>query len=233
MFFTQKQIKLLACAASLGLASFANAEGFSFMDKQNFVIVKGGYNKPTNLNSDFSASKVDEAFAGGFEVGRKFKDRFAGSLEYAYRSKSDAKTYPSSEDSLAWSVKSHTFMANLSAYLFTEEDKVNPYVKAGLGFSRNKVGDYIKSNDSDDIHSVLTYPGKDETKFAWQIGAGVSLPFIKSVDTQLEYMFIDRGKVSTESKYMPNVDNAGYISNTAKTGHVKDHVFTVGFKLKF
>lgn len=233
MFFNQKQIKLLACATSFSLASFANAEDFSFMDKQNFVIVKGGYDKPTDINSDFKASKVDEAFAGGFEVGRKFKDRFAASLEYAYRSKSDAKNYPTSNDSLAWSVKSHTFMANLSAYLFTEEDRVNPYVKAGLGFSTNKVGDYIVTNDDDNDHSTLTYPGKDDTKFAWQIGAGVSLPFIKFVDTQLEYMFIDRGKISTESKYTSDDPETGYTATTAQTGHIKDHVFTVGFKVKF
>lgn len=232
MFFSNKQLKLVACAASLTIAPLAKADFSNYLDKQNFVIVKGGYDKPTDINSDFKASKVDEAFAGGIEVGRKFKDRFAGSLEYAYRSKSDAKTYPSSEDSLAWSVKSHTFMANLSAYLFTEENRANPYVKVGLGLSRNKVGDYVDTNDGDNIHTVLTYPGKDETKFAWQIGAGVSVPFIKMVDTQLEYMFIDRGKISTESKYIPKED-AVYISDSAKTGHIKDHVFTVGFKVKF
>lgn len=232
MFFSNTQLKVVACAASLTIAPLAKADFSKYLDKQNFVIIKGGYNKPNKINSDFKASKVDEAFAGGIEVGRKFKDRFTAGLEYNYRSKSDAKVYPSSEDSLAWSVKSHSFMANLSASFFTEEDKVNPYVKAGLGLSRNKVGDYVDTDTGDNTTTMTTYPGKNETKFAWQIGAGVSVPFIKFVDAQLEYMFIDRGKISTESKSISNLDTI-YESASPKTGHIKDHVFTVGFKVKF
>jgi hypothetical protein len=49
-------------------------------------------------------------------------------------------------------------------------------------------------------------------------------------DTQLQYMYMDRGLVKTKANY---VSGGTTVSSSARTGRLKDHVVTIGLTTKF
>lgn len=223
----------LSCLMPLMLtAQLANAEDkMHHKDHLYFVTVKGGFDQAVNLGSILSGSSVDNTYVAGLEVGKKFKERFAVSLEYSHRGNSTASVATSATNTESWAVKSDSLMVNLSADLM-EHGKVIPYVKAGIGMSRNNAGNYVeKGFDAPPTQS--TYPGTTSSKFAWQVGAGLTIAGNERVDAQIEYMFVDRGKITTVAGYYSIGNTATLTLDPAKTAALKDHVVTIGFKIKF
>lgn len=200
----------------------------------NFVTVKAGGVFPTNLEGNSGLNTGDSAFTAGFEAGRKFMDRYSVGLEYMYRDKNTAHSYNvnaiTSEKSTSWSARSDTFMLNLAADLITDS-KIRPYFKVGVGASRNKAYDYT-TNDYDEGNNINVYSGKTITEFAYQLGAGLTMNTSKMFDTQLEYMFVNRGQVKTKDNYT-GVNSGEVTPAAARTGELKDHVVTIGLKFKF
>jgi len=204
----------------------------------NFATIKAGLVQPTSLGGNSGLNTGDTTYAAGALVGRKFMDMFSVDLEYMYRGKNTADSYNAREvprdNQNSWSMKSDTFMLNVSADLI-QDAKIRPYVRLGAGISRNQSYDYtstaIDSSVNNGAPVVSRYSGKTVNKFAWQAGLGVNLKTTEMFDTQLEYMFVNRGKVETKSGY---VDSDGEIFSTpAIHGKLKEHVITIGFKIKF
>lgn len=201
----------------------------------NFVTVKAGGVFPTNLEGNSGLSTGDSTYTAGLEVGRKIMDRYTVGLEYMYRGKNTARAYNASnapmDDNTVWSARSDTFMLNLGADLITDS-KIRPYFKVGAGMSRNKSYDYKNTNITDAYGTqTSTYSGQTVNKFAWQAGAGLTMNTTKIFDTQLEYMFVNRGDVKTKDNF---VNQSGERTNaSARTGRLKEHVVTVGLKFKF
>lgn len=200
----------------------------------NFVTIKAGFDQANDLGTSFNRSSVDGTYVAGFEVGKTFMDdTLSASLEYSHRGNSDASHKVNEEDLNSWKVRSDTFMANLSANLM-KDAKVIPYVKVGIGASTNKAGDYVESDYAQGtLDEQSTYPGRKTTEFAWQVGAGLTIPTHDRFDAQIEYMFVDRGKIQTEAgRY--TLDNTKTLdSESAKTTRLRDHVITLGIKIKF
>lgn len=203
----------------------------------NFVTVKAGGVFPTSLEGNSGLNTGDSAFTAGFEAGRKFMDRYSVGLEYMYRDKNTAHAYNVNSEigmgDASWSARSDTLMLNLAADLITDS-KVTPYFKVGVGASRNKAYDYTTNiaDEGDGSANIDAYAGKTTTEFAWQAGAGLAMKTTKMFDTQLEYMFVDRGQIKTEENYVGRA-SGDKVSSNARTGRLKEHVVTIGLKFKF
>lgn len=225
-------IKPVVLSLSLPLAFSANAwePVAENATEYNFATLKAGGVFPTSLEGNSGLNTGDTTYTAGFEAGRKFMDRYSVGFEYMHRGKNTAHAYNTSatpiEDNTSWSAQSDTFMLNLAADLITDS-KIRPYFKLGAGISKNKSSDYVYYN-SDSFNSI--YSGKTVNKFAWQAGAGLTMNTTAMFDTQLEYMFVDRGEIETAANF---VSNSTTSTAAARTGRLKDHVVTIGLKMKF
>lgn len=235
MFFYQRSVKatLLSCATLLSFySSTAMAGNMDLMLGENFVVVKGGAAQSMKLNSDFKSSEVDTGYVAGIEVGKKFMDRLSLSFEYNYRSKTNATHNVSNEETYTWSVKSNSYMANIAVDLL-QHNMLTPYVKLGVGLSSNKAGDYVEKVVVADETESNTYPGKTKNRFAWQLGAGVNMALNEQFSLQAQYMYVDRGKITTQGYYYTAENPGEQVSKTSKTGRLKDNVVTIGLRVKF
>jgi opacity protein-like surface antigen len=224
----------LSCLLPLVLAAnAANAENNIFNNPAdfNFVTIKAGVNQPTNVGGNAEMDSVDTTYAAGLEVGRKMMDIFAVSLEYNHRGNSDFNGGSAGgSTSTSWSAKSDTFLFNLSADLI-KDSKITPFFKAGLGVSRNKSGDYVMADKQGNVQN--TYEGKTVSKFAWQAGVGLNIATNDMLDTEISYMFMDRGKIESSATYS-NVKGRSITSASGPaTGRLKDHVISIGLRIKF
>jgi len=230
----------LLCLPLQSLAATPTNDSMLSCDKCNYVELKGGVVQPTTLQGNSGLGVGDTTYTFGFAVGRKFKDQFGVELEYMHRNKNNTSAAVlNGTGSNAWGVKSDTLMLNLSADLITDS-KVRPYVKIGAGISKNTPSTFTNTDYSvSPIVSTNTYSGKKENKFAWQVGFGVDVETSPMFITQLQYMYINRGKIKTSSDYTSTVTNNGETlatvqsSGTAYTGKLQDHVITLGVKIKF
>ncbi len=219
MFFSLVMATSLSC----------NASEASLQDYY-FATVKAGIFSPAaSPDGNSNLNKGDSGFTGSILAGRKFMDRYSLDIEYQYRDENKAKNYSATGSNNiyannSWEARSNMFMANFSFDLLTEKS-FRPYVRAGLGVSQNKASDYISTDENGD---TITFSGKNTNKFAYQIGAGISFCSFDNMDTQFEYMYIDRDKIETNAY----TSQSGTVY-PAKYGYLKDHVFTVGIKYKF
>ena len=231
-------IKPVVLSLSLPLAFSANAwePVAENATEYNFATVKAGGVFPTSLEGNSGLNTGGTTYTAGFEMGRKFMDRYSVGFEYMHRGKNTAHAYDSgvtpSQNNTSWSAQSDTFMLNLAADLITDS-KIRPYFKVGAGISKNKSFDYTVNSASQSGEQYLyTYPGKTENKFAWQAGAGLTMNTSAMFDTQLEYMFVDRGEIRTSDNYSTQ-GISGTVISPARTGKLKEHLLTVGIKFKF
>jgi opacity protein-like surface antigen len=224
----------LSCLIPLILTAQSAAAEDNKQLYSNFVTIKAGFDQANDLGTGFSRSSVDGTYVAGFEVGKIFMDdTLSASLEYSHRGNSDASHNVNKDQIDSWKVRSDTFMANLSANLM-KNAKVTPYVKVGIGASTNKAGDYVnRYYDQGNLDTQLTSPGRKTTEFAWQVGAGLTIPTYDRFDTQIEYMFVDRGKIQTEAGYYTLENTESLEPSSAKTTRLRDHVITLGIKIKF
>lgn len=221
----------LACAATF--SANAHEHKHEAEKEYNYATIKGGVVSPTSMSGNSGLNTGDTTYTTGFSVGRKFQERFAVELEYMYRGKNTSRSYDASsnagDNNSYWSASSNTFMTNLSADLI-EHSKITPYVKAGIGMSVNKAYDYVYYDD--DVVGTSTYSGKTQNQFAWQAGAGLNMKTTEMLDTQLQYMFIDRGRIKTKENYVTS-NNGETVSSSARTGRLREHVVTAGLTIKF
>lgn len=204
----------------------------------NFVTLKAGLVNPTPLGGNTGLNVGNDTYTAGLSVGRKFEDRYALEFEYMYRGKNSAHAYNAnydpSLDNTDWKASSNTYMLNAMADLI-ECEKFRPYLKAGIGMSSNKAYSYVftqtnNNNDGTSTTSSYTYSGKTTNSFAWQVGAGMNMKTTEMFDTQLQYMYVDRGALKTHANY---TGPATTVNSSARKGWMKEHVITLGLTTKF
>ena len=260
---TIKKIMITCCMLPLAFTAIAEepvTEGKTFKehfkdfrasiaDGSNFIILKGGLDQPTRLGGTSNMGTGSSTYTGGVGIGKKITDIFGLELEYNHGNKknynnTDSNTYmngsPTPASNNSWGVTSNSIMLNASVDLL-DEGRIIPYLKAGIGGSKNRVNDYTYTNTTI-RNNVLgaktyTYPGKTEKKLAWQVGAGFDVKMSKTFDAQFQYMFVDRGKIQTEAHYTYSATSTGGVSDSqnapAITGKLQEHLLTIGFKVKF
>lgn len=217
----------------------ANAQMFSFIPEStetdyNYVGARAGGVFPTNTggNTDLQSVSPDTTYTVGFSVGRKIKDRFALELEYMNRGKSNiSSTSNVGTTRNEWGVKANTLMLNAAVDIITDAS-VRPYVKLGVGASRNETSEYAYSTAS----NAKFWGAKANTKFAWQAAIGGNMSVTKTIDANIEYAYIDRGKIRTKNGYKlvyPDGETAYESDSGAKLGNLREQAVTFGVKYKF
>jgi opacity protein-like surface antigen len=224
----------LSCLMSLPLIALSAVSSAASGDKLNFIDLKAGVDQPTvlNGNSTLSNSTANATYVAGIAMGRKFMDRLAVDIEYMYKAKNTAKLNSVSGNSnVVWKSRSDTVMLNFAVNLMQMKSPVMPYMKVGAGISRNKSFDFVTT----DAFTVETYKGKTSSKFAYQVGAGVNVESSPMFDTQVQYMFVNRGKILTNVSSTTTTTTGATSSTTgvARTGKLQDHVITLGLRFKF
>lgn len=242
---TNKTIKLTIASLALLSSSIANAsiinEFLTNMLKStdtdyNYIGGKIGGVFPTNIqgSSDLQDVSPDTTYTTGFSVGRKIDDSFAIELEYTHRGESNINNSSlSSSDNVRneWGVKADTLMLNTVIDVISD-NSIRPYVKFGIGASRNESNDYKYS----DKVSTRIWGGKITTKFAWQAAFGFSTSLTKTTDANIEYSYIDRGSFRSKNGSQRIYSNGNVTTNSnseAKIGKLKEQVLTIGVKYKF
>lgn len=236
-----KFIKPAALSLACLLAASANANSSHSkynepMADYNFATFKIGLVSPTSLGGNSGLETSDTTYTGGFAVGRRMHERYSVELEYMYRGESTASSNAAGANpenlNNQWSVKSNTIMANVTFDLLEGCNPISPYVKAGIGMSSNKADDYTSYVYDRRLNrdAKAVYAGKTTNEFAWQVGAGLNVKTTDMLSTQIQYMYVDRGKIETEANYS---SNGVSIPSSARTGKLKDHVITLGITTKF
>ena len=216
-------------------AYFMSLEGEDAEDqyKRNnyyYVGLKAGGVIPMDLggNSALSGQAPNAAYTISTSFGRKFLNRYAVEVEYMFRQNSNVNNSTGSNSSNAWGAKSNSYMVNVSADILTTT--LRPYVKAGIGMSQNKAKNFVNTTPT----STNTYAGTTTNQFTWQIGAGLSAPISPVFEFNLEYMYVNRGKIETSSTQVNSTSAKTIsISSSKNTGYLKDNLVTAGIKAKF
>ncbi len=230
-----------AVISSLILLSTASASAkmLSFMPEStdsdyNYVGGRAGGIFPlkVNGNTDLQALSPDANYTLGFSVGRKIKDRFAVEFEYMNRGESDIKDTSSAGAVVnEWSVKANTLMLNAAVDIITDA-AVRPYVKLGVGASRNEAGEYEYTS----TRNSKFWGSNLSTKLAWQAAIGGNMAITKSIDANIEYAYIDRGKFKTKNGYKLVYSDGETIYESdsgPKVGYLREQAVTLGVKYKF
>ncbi len=128
-------------------------------------------------------------------------DVFGASLAYGirqgnFRAEIELKMQEDAEkDSLMLGSLMRSKVKNKSAFLngyydFRSASKFTPYVGVGIGLSRLEASAGI--SDGEGIGAMIK---EKETKFSWQIGAGVSYAVSQKMAVDLGYRYVDYGEI--------------------------------------
>ena len=225
--------KRISFHLSLLLVVFYSNQIIALEEKQkvNYIKIKAGIVQPTAINGNTGLGDGDATYTAGATIGRRFNELLSFDIEYMFRSSSTAQydTPGVPGDPTSWKAKSNTYMLNMNIDLALNS-KITPYLRMGIGMSQNQPSTYVLVSDGDQNNDD-NYPGKTTEDLAWQVGAGVNFISSEEFSFDLEYMYVDRGSITTEN-YSRTGNNEQVVANPIK-GNLNDHVFTLGLKFSF
>ncbi|WP_392564061.1 porin family protein [Orbus wheelerorum] len=229
------RLKQLAIAITLGtISTVALAEntgfyvggklGASIMQSKDMQSHGHFYSTPTNYDYTLTKDKTKAVFNLGVNAGYDFNVSYnipvRAELDYTYRTdaKINTSTYVfSSMDGNAggddeaenFKIRQSTLMAN-GYYDFYNSTAFTPYVGLGLGVS------FVKYKDEASI---------SKTKFAWSTMAGVSYKVMSNLTANVEYRYLDSGKIKKDDSDGTWVDNF--------SAKLKTHDINIGLRYAF
>jgi OmpA-OmpF porin, OOP family len=243
---TRKTLMISAAAVALTMSapSAQAASGYvslfgggSFLEKPSFSGSSHSFTGPYDFTSSQS---IDTSFKTGFVVGGNLGvdwGTFRTDIELAYRGNKSAKnarlkthyhvdytyagnpySYDTSRDDAVASklnLNAYSLMANVW-YDFHNilPHGITPYVGGGLGLAE------VQLSGSLDGSKINT---RNDTVFAWQLGAGVSAPITGKLTAFLDYRYFNTGNVHL--KLSPNF-HGGDVD-----GDYRDHTVLVGLRI--
>lgn len=179
-----------------------------------------------NYDVDTVANKSKTVFNMGISAGYDFKFQYdlpiRMEIDYTYRSKAKINSIvdnyyfingaSGNDDSepLEFKIKQTSLMVN-SYYSFYNSSAFTPYVGFGLGTS------FIKYQFEEDNLS--------KTNFAWSLNAGASYSITDNLIADLEYRYIDSGKIKDH-----DFEHGSDINLSAK---LKTHDLSIGLRYVF
>lgn len=224
-----KNSLIIVCICLLNI-TMANASDPGNFTPYKFVGIKAGLVQPTPLYGNTGLDTGKPTSAAGFLIGTKFHEIISVDLEYMHRGKNTTENTSPGEtgNSTSWSAESDTVMLNLSIDIMTDS-RITPYLRGGAGIAKNK--SYTYTIYDPEIQENSYYPGKTTNSFAWQAGLGVNFEAKSKMITTIEYMFVNRGSLRTESYHLDE-DSVKYNTDDIHA-HLTDHIITFGLKMKF
>lgn len=235
--------------ALMGLACFSEAYAASQYTTNNtnyknlYVSGEAGISIPlfsTDDSNNYGDTKPKVRVPFGVEAGYRFSDKFRVGFNMSYRSHNinqdteldaqDAKDGKDIKDKANVSQKfsNALFMLN-GKYSVGEFYGVKPYIMAGIGMNYAKNRAYIRKDTAED-GSIVSYKqaGKNQVKFAWNVGVGVEKELGNNFVLCLGYRFVDLGKRETGNEVtvfgqagkIDKYDNAAPISASLKAHEI-------------
>jgi len=101
-----------------------------------------------------------------------------------------------------------------------------PYLTAGVGFSRNSMG--TAAGRAFGVSG--TQSGATNTDLAWSIGAGVAYPINQNLTFDVGYKYLDLGELRTGST---NTAGGVTTTSTVQKADLQAHVVTAGLRWAF
>jgi opacity protein-like surface antigen len=195
----------------------AAATGFAVHTAQAepYVRIDGGYSWATDAgihDKDFSSDGficVDTGCTDGGELnklgesgvysvgfGWRFNSSFRVDLSGAYRGAYGLKDSDQAPSDFRADVKSTSVM--LAGYYDMRLGLTRPYVGAGVGWARNKIGTITNSGGA--LVPISTErPGGTWSGTAWSVMLGVGIPLWSRLTLDIGYRYIDLGKIESQS----------------------------------
>ena len=183
---------------------------------------------------------LDSTAMAGIAIGRRFGDGWRGEAAINIFGSSDfsgdwSYTVPATSGphaSMQGSVRSVAVFAN-GYYDFAMEGDFTPFLTAGLGLSRNTMGDWTRINPSSG-RVTRSFGGASDSGFAWNVGAGVAWdvgPVLGSAPAKLElaWRYFELGSVSGSTNALSG-NGSGGTPIEALNFDVTDQVFSVGLR---
>jgi opacity protein-like surface antigen len=191
-----------------------------------------GIGEEANLSGGSSTLEADEigtsaVFSGA--GGYRFSKNIRTELELVYH-----PDFAVDEDFLTSGIQVETKaeISSLGVFANVYYDiplgRVTPFVGAGIGFSRNELGDIRNTAMTGPYagQSVLSN-GDTETSFAWQLIVGCSIPLRESLALDFSYHYMDLGDLKT------GYNSYGGISVPPQTGDLQSHDFRIAVTYQF
>jgi opacity protein-like surface antigen len=186
----------------------------------SYLIASGDANFYGNTQSIYGGSPtfgMDDGRALSLTFGRDFSDgwRLQGQISYQNMQSNVSPVSgfdDRSEDLFAVDAEIESTLLMLNGFYDFDigANWFKPYLKGGIGVSRNKTtqaniaveynsaiwdGSVLQGQFVDDIQ----YPEGKSTEFAWNIGAGLVFDVSENFDLSFEYGFLDLGEALTET----------------------------------
>lgn len=190
----------------------------------------------------FNLSEPD-GVAGSVAMGRQLRLGVRGEIALTAFSSRDISgpwsyTVPATSGphaDVATTVQSTALMANI-AYdlpdLGKGRSKIQPYLLAGVGLARNKMGDWTRNNAAAN-KTPLTFAGDTKTNLAWTLGAGVSWNVGKNsngpIKMDLTYQYFALGSAQGGSNVVSS--NASSTPVNPLEFDVNSQVISIGLRI--
>jgi len=233
-----KQLAIAVALVTISTTALAENTGSYVGGKLGTSIMQSkgmqshGYNSssPTDYDYTLAKDKTKTVFNIGINAGYDFKVSYnlpiRAELDYTYRSdaKINTSTYTFSSmqgnaggeyENDSFKISQSTLMVN-GYYDFYTDTELTPYVGAGLGASFVK----YKFKDEDGDKSSIS-----KTQFAWSVMAGVSYKIMPNLTTNLEYRYLDSGKIKQ------NDNDDGWTDKFS--AKLQSHDISVGLRYSF
>jgi opacity protein-like surface antigen len=173
-------------------------------------------------------NNIGEAWIVGGGIGYRFTPVSRADVTFGYRSGfklDDADTTPST-----FTADITSFNLILNGYVDFPNARMGsavPYVGAGIGYARNKIGDITNYNLPPLPPGVSTLPGGTKSGVAWQISAGFGIALARGNVLDLGYRYLDSGKIETGSGNVTGFFAGPY---TGFTGKLRSHELQLGVR---
>jgi len=218
------KLKKLLITSLLSTAFLASGFAMAEEEKSNagpYVQLNGGISMGMAPKSDFGNKKMGNSAVYGAELGYQFEQYLRISLSLDDRAKysfTENQNYNTSTVSTRWKVKSLVTMVNFY-YDIMEFNKVTPYMMFGAGIAKNKAsGTQTSNGESSGI------PSGTKNNFAYKLGLGAKYKITNNVAVNLQYQYIDMGKIKTGT-------NAAFTESN--NGKIRANEFLFGIAYKF
>lgn len=127
------------------------------------------------------------------------------------------------------SLRSSSLMANVYYDFDRTGLPITPYIKGGAGIAFNKVETQLDATlaVADQFGATfnnVVFNENSSTDFAWNIGAGLSIPISQGAMIELEYLHADLGNATTQ------FDALG---DAIRFSDIESDDFTIGLRIKF
>lgn len=181
----------------------------------------------TPSNRDFTTN-FGIGGLGGLFIGYRYNTNVAFQFTYDYRggyslfdnnnlgyNSIDESTYQ--EYYSAQGIQFQSFIYDMILSPEVNWGGLVPYVKAGIGFSINRMGNLHNFGYYNNAEYKVYLNGETTTAFAWDAGIGTNYFFNDKVSVGLGYRFIDVGRLTTSNSFYEGLANPYFATNAPQT----------------